>query len=195
MGPAGLWLGSVGVIFESLSEDSEEHSRFWTLQRDCCDVCFGTRQEGENLGGRWPGDPKVEREGQVVMLCLARKCLSFPPLTKLSIFFFFSSGAHTLTLNKIVPHICNLLGDPNSQVSAFWVRKKQMSQIMAMHFGALGTPDRWVELSVSAWSRIDHWLRCCKLAFLRCPVMCASHSVSPTEGELSQSCYSQTLFL
>ncbi|XP_010630559.1 CLIP-associating protein 1 isoform X31 [Fukomys damarensis] len=27
-----------------------------------------------------------------------------------------ASGAHTLTLNKIVPHICNLLGDPNSQV-------------------------------------------------------------------------------
>ncbi|XP_060267204.1 CLIP-associating protein 1 isoform X24 [Ovis aries] len=27
-----------------------------------------------------------------------------------------SSGAHTLTLSKIVPHICNLLGDPNSQV-------------------------------------------------------------------------------
>ncbi|XP_028389301.1 CLIP-associating protein 1 isoform X23 [Phyllostomus discolor] len=26
------------------------------------------------------------------------------------------SGAHTLTLSKIVPHICNLLGDPNSQV-------------------------------------------------------------------------------
>lgn len=27
-----------------------------------------------------------------------------------------ASGAHTLTLSKIVPHICNLLGDPNSQV-------------------------------------------------------------------------------
>uniref|UniRef100_A0A286XP01 CLIP-associating protein 1 n=1 Tax=Cavia porcellus TaxID=10141 RepID=A0A286XP01_CAVPO len=27
-----------------------------------------------------------------------------------------ASGAHTLTLNKLVPHICNLLGDPNSQV-------------------------------------------------------------------------------
>ncbi|XP_023565514.1 CLIP-associating protein 1 isoform X2 [Octodon degus] len=27
-----------------------------------------------------------------------------------------ASGAHTLTLNKIVPHICSLLGDPNSQV-------------------------------------------------------------------------------
>ncbi|XP_059962449.1 CLIP-associating protein 1 isoform X1 [Mesoplodon densirostris] len=27
-----------------------------------------------------------------------------------------TSGAHTLTLSKIVPHICNLLGDPNSQV-------------------------------------------------------------------------------
>ncbi|XP_030066739.1 CLIP-associating protein 1-like [Microcaecilia unicolor] len=25
-------------------------------------------------------------------------------------------GAHSLTLSKIVPHICNLLGDPNSQV-------------------------------------------------------------------------------
>ncbi|XP_041504531.1 CLIP-associating protein 1 isoform X20 [Microtus oregoni] len=27
-----------------------------------------------------------------------------------------ASGAQTLTLSKIVPHICNLLGDPNSQV-------------------------------------------------------------------------------
>ncbi|XP_078002924.1 CLIP-associating protein 1 isoform X6 [Phascolarctos cinereus] len=27
-----------------------------------------------------------------------------------------ASGAHTLTLSKIVPHICNLLGDPNGQV-------------------------------------------------------------------------------
>nr|XP_060481343.1 CLIP-associating protein 1 isoform X4 [Panthera onca] len=27
-----------------------------------------------------------------------------------------ASGTHTLTLSKIVPHICNLLGDPNSQV-------------------------------------------------------------------------------
>ncbi|XP_039769346.1 CLIP-associating protein 1 isoform X15 [Ornithorhynchus anatinus] len=27
-----------------------------------------------------------------------------------------ASGAHSLTLSKIVPHICNLLGDPNSQV-------------------------------------------------------------------------------
>eukprot|EP00062_Callorhinchus_milii_P011445 gi/632957427/ref/XP_007894475.1/ PREDICTED: CLIP-associating protein 1 isoform X5 [Callorhinchus milii] len=27
-----------------------------------------------------------------------------------------SHGAHSLTLSKIVPHICNLLGDPNSQV-------------------------------------------------------------------------------
>ncbi|XP_072326654.1 CLIP-associating protein 1a isoform X33 [Scyliorhinus torazame] len=27
-----------------------------------------------------------------------------------------SYGAHSLTLSKIVPHICNLLGDPNSQV-------------------------------------------------------------------------------
>ncbi|XP_030878649.1 CLIP-associating protein 1-like [Leptonychotes weddellii] len=27
-----------------------------------------------------------------------------------------ASGAHTLTLSKIVPHICNLLGDPNSQI-------------------------------------------------------------------------------
>lgn len=31
--------------------------------------------------------------------------------------FVSSSGAQTLTLSKIVPHICNLLGDPNSQVS------------------------------------------------------------------------------
>ncbi|KAG8125203.1 hypothetical protein E2320_020449, partial [Naja naja] len=26
-----------------------------------------------------------------------------------------ASGAQSLTLSKIVPHICNLLGDPNSQ--------------------------------------------------------------------------------
>lgn len=34
-------------------------------------------------------------------------------------FFISRSGAQSLTLSKIVPHICNLLGDPNSQVS-FW---------------------------------------------------------------------------
>lgn len=35
----------------------------------------------------------------------------------LSSFLFNRSGAQSLTLSKIVPHICNLLGDPNSQVS------------------------------------------------------------------------------
>lgn len=33
------------------------------------------------------------------------------------LFFLPRSGAQSLTLSKIVPHICNLLGDPNSQVS------------------------------------------------------------------------------
>lgn len=41
---------------------------------------------------------------------------SFCPLFSLMP-FISSSGAQTLTLSKIVPHICNLLGDPNSQVS------------------------------------------------------------------------------
>lgn len=30
--------------------------------------------------------------------------------------WFFRFGSQSLTLSKIVPHICNLLGDPTSQV-------------------------------------------------------------------------------
>lgn len=40
----------------------------------------------------------------------------------ISVFFlvaFCRYGAHGLTLSKIVPHICHLLGDPTSQVSVF----------------------------------------------------------------------------
>lgn len=44
-----------------------------------------------------------------------RLALWFTPMPFL--FFIPRSGAQSLTLSKIVPHICNLLGDPNSQVS------------------------------------------------------------------------------
>lgn len=55
---------------------------------------------------------------------MAEQLLSSFVLTSNKYPFVFSSGAHTLTLSKIVPHICNLLGDPNSQVSVFSEKEK-----------------------------------------------------------------------
>uniref|UniRef100_A0A667ILH9 Cytoplasmic linker associated protein 1 n=1 Tax=Lynx canadensis TaxID=61383 RepID=A0A667ILH9_LYNCA len=65
------------------------------------------------------GDAKdsVREQDQTLLLKIMDQACFFPlfsPALKHS--FCFSSGAHTLTLSKIVPHICNLLGDPNSQV-------------------------------------------------------------------------------
>lgn len=45
--------------------------------------------------------------------------LMLPSLSRSLLFFRY--GAQGLTLSKIVPHICNLLGDPTSQVCAFVV--------------------------------------------------------------------------
>lgn len=50
-------------------------------------------------------------------LCYAETCF----VTHCGLLFSVPrSGAQSLTLSKIVPHICNLLGDPNSQVSFWW---------------------------------------------------------------------------
>lgn len=46
----------------------------------------------------------------------AGRLLVFFPLLITLICLSYRYGAQGLTLNKIVPHICNLLGDPTSQV-------------------------------------------------------------------------------
>lgn len=64
---------------------------------------------------------------KIVIFCSFLSCpcpnsgRSVYPLSSVywAVFFLFSScryGAQGLTLSKIVPHICNLLGDPTSQV-------------------------------------------------------------------------------
>lgn len=41
------------------------------------------------------------------------------------VFCFLRFGSQSLTLSKIVPHICNLLGDPTSQVRPWTQPKRQ----------------------------------------------------------------------
>uniref|UniRef100_A0AAQ4RTS7 Cytoplasmic linker associated protein 1a n=1 Tax=Gasterosteus aculeatus aculeatus TaxID=481459 RepID=A0AAQ4RTS7_GASAC len=49
-------------------------------------------------------------------------------------------GAQGLTLSKIVPHICNLLGDPTSQVGLSQYRPVHRGQTMVLQQGRLGEP-------------------------------------------------------
>lgn len=57
--------------------------------------------------------------------------------TSALLFFIPRSGAQSLTLSKIVPHICNLLGDPNSQVSFYCESYVKVVLIALLVSGAL----------------------------------------------------------
>lgn len=72
-----------------------------------------------------------------VSVLVQSACLYKSACNQINNFFpivdFFRYGARGLTLSKIVPHICGLLGDPTSQV--YTVSLKKISRVKLWYLG------------------------------------------------------------